>query len=405
MAVYEYKALNRKGSQVSGIIDADTPADARVRLRRQGLFPTAIARSEDKIGIQSDVNVSRLLGRVKATDVAVFTRQLSTLLGAGMPLVPSLTALIEQFEGNPLKRVVIRLRDQVNGGTTFADALSQHPKIFSALYSNMVGAGETAGALESVLERLAELTEKNLKLRSRVRGAMLYPVVVMAVGVLVVVFLLIKVVPTIQVLFEDSQRALPLPTTVLLGISAAIREYWWAGALVLGGIYALFRTWKKSKRGRYLVDRWKLRMPIFGPIVRKMTVVRFARTLAIMISSGTPLLASFDIVKGIVNNEAVGEAVEEAKEAVRAGRSIADPFRRSRVFPPIVVHMIAVGESSASLEDMLFKMADSFEDEVEASVSVLTTVLEPLMILVMGVVVAFIVISILLPILQMSEIM
>jgi len=328
MAVFEYKALDKKGVQITGIIDADTPADARIKLRRQKLFPTAINQSDEKLGLQSDVNVSRLFGRIKANEISIFTRQLSTLLGAGMPLVPSLTALIEQFEGSPLKMVVIKVRDMVNAGSTFADALSAHPKVFSPLYANMVRAGETAGVLESVLVRLAELSEKNIQLRSRVRGAMLYPVVVLLVGVLVVTFLLIKVVPTIITLFEDSEKALPLPTAILINISEGIRSYWWVILICLVGIYLLYKAWVKGKRARYLVDRWKLRMPIFGPINRKMTVVRFARTLGIMLSSGTPLLTSFDIVRGIVNNEAVGEAIEEAKEAVRAGKSIADPFRR-----------------------------------------------------------------------------
>lgn len=404
MAVFEYKALNGKGSQVTGIIDADSPADARTKLRRQTLYPTEIVRSEEKIGLQSEVNVSRILGRIKTSDVSVFTRQLATLVGAGMPLVPSLSALIEQFEGNPLKRVVIQIRDQVNAGSTFADALAEHPRIFSALYVNMVKAGETAGALEMVLGRLADLAEKNLKLRSTVRGAMLYPVVVSLVGVCVVVFLLIKVVPTINDLFEDTEKALPLPTRILINSSTLIQEYWWLILLALGGVYLLYRVWSRGKRARYLVDCWKLKLPIFGPIFRKLTIVRFSRTLGILLSSGTPLLPSFDIVKNIVANQAVGEAIEQAKDAVRAGKSIAEPFRQSRVFPPIVVHMLSVGESSAALEDMLFKMAQAYEDEVEASVSVLTTVLEPIMILFMGVVVGFIIISILLPILQMSDI-
>jgi len=405
MAVFEYKALTRRGATETGIIDADTPADARGKLRRQHLFPTEIKLSEEKMSIQSDVNVSRMLGRVRVGDVSLFTRQLSTLLAAGMPLVPSLTALIEQFEGNPLKRIIIKVRDQVNAGSTFADALTLHPKIFSPLYTNMIRAGETAGALESVLARLADLSERNVRLRSKVRGALMYPVVVMLVAALVVVFLLIKVVPTIIFLFEDSEKALPLPTVFLINLSNLIRTYWWAVILALAGLYGLFRAWLKGKRGRYLFDRWKLNVPIFGPLIRKMTVVRFARTLGIMISSGTPLLPSFDIVKEVVNNRAVSEAIEEAKEAVRAGRSIADPFRRSKVFPPIVVHMISVGESSASLEDMLFKMAQAYEEEVESAVGVLSTLLEPIMLLLMGVVVAFIVISILLPIIEMSDIM
>jgi len=403
MAVFEYKALSAKGTELAGIIDADTPADARNKLRKRGVFPTDVVESEEKIGLQSEVTVSRLLRRVKTSDVAIFTRQLATLITAGLPLISALTALIEQLEKSPLKKVVIKVRDQINAGSTFADALAQHPRVFSPLYINMVKAGESAGALEVVLERLADLAEKSLKLRNRVRSIMVYPALVVVIGVLVVMFLLVKVVPSIIDIFAESRQALPLPTVVLINTSSFLRNYWWGIVLVLIGLYLLFAFWKKGTRGRHIVDSLKLHLPIFGNLIRKMSIVRFSQTLAILLSSGVPLLKSLDIVRKIVNNLVIGDAIEDAKVAIRAGKSVAEPFRKSRIFPPMVIHMITVGETSASLEDMLFKVAQAYEDEVETAVGVLTSVLEPLMILVMGGVVGFIVVSILLPIFQMSQ--
>ena len=403
MAVFEYKALNAQGGQVSGIIDADTPADARSKLRRRGKFPTEIKESEDQVGLQSEVTVSRLLQRVKAADVAIFTRQLATLIDAGLPLVKSLTALIEQLERSPLKRMIIKVRDDVNAGMAFADALDRYPRVFSGLYVNMIRAGEAAGALEVVLERLADLLEKNVKMINKVRSIMIYPIVVAVIGVSVVTFLLVKVVPTIISVFAETQQALPLPTVILLTISGVIRNYWWGIASILIGLYLLFAFWKKTRTGRYWVDRIKLRLPLVGILIRKMAVVRFSRTLSTLLASGTPLLKSLDIVKNIVGNEVIAGAIEESRKAIKAGQSISEPFRKSRVFPPIVVHMIAVGETSGSLEKMLSKVADAYEDEVETTVSALTSVLEPIMIVLMGGVVGFIVISILLPIFQMSQ--
>lgn len=403
MAVFEYKALNTRGGQISGIIDADTPADARSKLRRRGQFPTEIRESEDKVGLQSEVTVSRLLRRVKAVDVAIFTRQLATLIEAGLPLVKALTALIEQLEKSPLKRVIIKVRDEVNAGMSLADSLAFYPRVFSELYVNMIRAGEAAGALEVVLERLADLTEKNLKMINKIRSIMIYPIVVAVIGIAVVTFLLVKVVPTIISVFSETQQALPLPTVVLLNISGFIRNYWWGIIAILAGLFLLFSFWKKGKTGRYWVDRIKLHLPLVGLLIRKMAVVRFSRTLSTLLASGTPLLKSLDIVKNIVGNQIIAAAIEAAKLAIKGGKSISEPFRKSRVFPPIVVHMIAVGETSGSLEKMLSKVADAYEDEVETTVSTLTSVLEPIMIVLMGGVVGFIVISILLPIFQMSQ--
>ncbi len=405
MPVFDYKALNAKGEQASGIIDADSATDARSKLRRRGLYPTEVTESEEKIDLRSDQAISRLFHRVKAGDVAVFTRQTATLLSSGLQLVQALNALIDQLEKSPLKRVIIKVRDQVNAGHSFADSLKSFPRVFPPLYTNMIAAGEAAGALDVVLERLADLTEKNVKMRNHIRSVMVYPLLVGLIGVAVIIFLLVQVVPTITSIFTETQQALPLPTVVLLNISDFMRGYWWALILILVGLYLLFNFWKNGRRGRRVIDRIKLRLPLFGPLVRKIAVVRFSRTLATLISSGAPLIDSLRIVSAIVNNTVIAGSIEKAMEAIRAGQSIAGPFRRSRVFPPIVVHMIAIGEASGSLEPMLEKIAQSYEDEVESTVSALTSLLEPIMIVLMGVVVGYIVVSILLPIFQMSQVL
>jgi len=242
-------------------------------------------------------------------------------------------------------------------------------------------------------------------MRNHIRSGMVYPLLVALIGVAVIIFLLVKVVPTITSIFTETQQALPLPTVVLLNVSDFMRGYWWALVLIVAGLYFLFSFWKNGRRGRKVIDRLKLRLPLFGPLVRKIAVVRFSRTLATLVASGAPLLESLRIVSTIVNNTVIAGSIEKAMEAIRAGQSIAGPFRKSRVFPPIVVHMIAIGEASGSLEPMLEKVAQSYEDEVETTVSALTSLLEPIMIVVMGVVVGYIVLSIMLPIFQMSQIL
>ena len=403
MPVFDYKALTASGEQVTGIIDADSLADARSKLRQKRVFPTEVTESYEKVDLRSDQAISRIFHRIKPMDVSVFTRQMATLLGSGLQLVQGLNALIDQLEKSPLKRVIIGVRDDVNAGKSFADALRRFPRVFPPLYINMIQAGEAAGALDLVLERLADLTEKNVKMRNHIRSVMVYPALVACIGVVMVVFLLVKVVPTITDIFAETKQALPLPTVILLNASDFLRSYWWVIIFITAGLYFLFTAWKKGPKGRLILDRLKLRLPLVGPLIRKISVVRFSRTLSTLLSSGAPLLGSMEIVKNIVNNTSIANSIEEAIEAIRAGQSVAGPFRKSRVFPPIVVHMISIGESSGALEPMLDKIAQSYEDEVETSVSAMTSLLEPIMIVIMGVVVGYIVLSILLPIFQMSD--
>jgi len=404
MAVYEYKALNASGESVSGVIDADTPKEARQKLRMLNLYTTSVAEAEEGVKLTSEVKVRKVLKRVKKKDIAATTRQLATLLRSGMPLVQSLSATIEQLEGHRLQKTMMEIREKVNSGASFADALSDHPKLFSNLYVGMVRAGESAGALETILQRLAEYLEKTEKQRNRVRSIMVYPVVMLFVGGAVLTFLMAYVVPTLTKLFLEMGRDLPLPTKMLIAVSDFVKSY--KVLIILAGIVAgvvALRKYIRNENGRMRYDSVRLRLPVLGPLIRKSCMVRFARTLGTLVAGGVPLLQAMEIVSDVVGNAVIGKVLGEAKENIARGQTISDPLKRSGQFPPIVTHMIAVGEASGNLEEMLFNVADAYEDEVETAISGLTALLEPIIIIIMGVVVGFIVLSILLPIFDMNK--
>jgi len=403
MPAFEYTALDQNGSTVSGVIDADSAKDARSRLRQQQIFPVEIRETEKALGLSSRVSAKTLFKRVGLRDIAVITRQLSTLLRAGLPLVRSLQAIEDQLADSPLRTHIVEVREDVNRGVSLADALQKHPKVFSDLYINMVRAGESAGALDTILERLATFSEKTLALQNKVRAAMVYPIFMSVIAVAAVGVLLTVVVPTITKIFVETRQKLPTPTLVLLSVSTFMKGYWWLLLAGFGGIFMLLRRMKRGKRSKLFFDRLMLRIPVFGQLVRKMAVSRFSRTLAILTASGVPILKAMGIVRTIVNNEVLSNAIDEASEAVGAGKSVAEPLARSGVFPPIVTHMIAVGEASGRLEDMLQNVADAYDSEVENSVSALISLLEPVMIVVMGGVVGFIVFAILMPIFEMNQ--
>lgn len=414
MAVYAYKGLTTEGKSVSGIIDADSPKGARVKLRRTGVFPTDI--SEDRTGRQTvdpdqatastarfQVNIGQYFERVTPQDLALMTRQLSTLVGAGLPLVECITALIEQLENARLKRTLSQVRGQVTEGRALADAMKDHPRVFSDLFVNMVKAGEASGALDVVLLRLAEYTESTAKLRSKVQSALWYPILMGALSTFVLMFLLSYVVPRITRIFDENKQALPLMTEILLSISGFFQQYWW---LVLGGIVITvigIRVSRRTPAGRLRYDGYTLRIPYFGWLLKKVALARFSRTLSTLLKSGIPLLTSLDIVKNVVGNTVLCEAIENARNSIREGQSIEPPLRKSGLFPPLILHMIAVGEKSGELEEMLSRAADAYDNEVEASVSALTSILEPAMIIFMGGIVLFIVLAILVPIFELNQ--
>jgi general secretion pathway protein F len=405
MPVFAYKALDQSGKSVEGLKEADSPRTLRTVLRRDGLFLTDVTGEKQSRAASPEVNVRRWVGgRVKADDVAVATRQLAVLVNAGIPLVEALTALVEQVEHERLKRVLSAVKQRVNEGSSLAEALAQHPKAFTSLYVNMIRAGESSGALDVVLFRLADFTETQARLKAKVLGTLTYPAAMMIIGAVIMGILFTVVIPKITKVFEDTKVVLPWTTRFLIGFSTFVHDWWWAlGLLVAAAVYGFLR-WLKTPTGRARWDIWVLDAPIFGPLIRQVAVARFSRTLATLLKSGVPLLTAMDIVRNIVGNTRLAAVIEEARESIKEGESIAAPLKRSGEFPPLVYHMIAIGEKSGELEEMLGNVANAYDSQVETKIAALTSLLEPVMIVVMGVAVAFIVFSILMPILQINTI-
>lgn len=406
MPVYSYKGMDAAGKKTSGIVDAENVKAARAKLRRMNVFPTEVNEGGAGGGksFAGSSKLGKLFQRVKVQDISNMTRQLSTLMSANIPLVDSLTALVDQVDNPKLRGTLSQVREKVTGGSRLADAMRSHPDVFNDLYTNMIAAGEASGSLDTVLKRLAEFTEGQAKLRSKVVGALTYPIVMAFVGVALMGFLLVSVVPKITKIFEDSKATLPLPTKILVSTSDFLSSYWYLVILLIPVLVFAFKKFKNSKKGTLMIDKFTLRAPIFGEMFRMIAISRFCRTLATMLASGVQLLSAMDIVKNIVQNSVLTQVIEDTKLSVKEGESIAEPLRRSGQFPPIVTQMIAIGEKTGELETMLERIADNYEQQVDTKVSTLTTLLEPIMIVVMGAVVSFIVLSILFPILKLNQI-
>ena len=430
MPVFQYKGFDSKGKAVSGVKDADNPRAVRLMLKRDGILvselkETGVGRVGQRVGqrpgerTKSSESLLQVLtnsasprqilswlnqrGDADPQVIAVLTRQLATLLRAGVQLSESLAALVDQAERQGLKRVLSDIKIQINEGLPFSQALARHPRFFPELYTNLVAAGEAAGNLEAVLFRLADFMEAQNKLRSKVLTALFYPLVMSVLGGGILLVLMNTVVPKVTAMYADSGRALPMNTQLLIYISTAMTDYWWLLIPVVALAVFFVRRWLNSPNGRYRWDRIVLRLPIFGPLARMVAVSRFAKTLATMLASGVQLLRAMEIVKNVLGNSVLMQVIETARESIREGESIAQPLRRSGEFPPVVCHMIAVGERSGQLETMLENVAAAYDVEVDMKIARLTTLLEPIMILLMGGSVGFVVFSILMPIMEMNE--
>jgi general secretion pathway protein F len=420
MPVYAWKGLNNAGKAVAGTKDADGPKGLRQTLRKDGIYVTehrevlgggpgrpgakvAVAGGQKVPFFKREIDLGGLLERVRPQDVAILTRQLATLLKAGIPLAEALGALGEQADNKKLAMVLVEVRQKVNEGKSLADTLAAYETIFPELYVNMVRSGESAGNLDAVLLRLADFLDAQNALRSKVVGALVYPVIMMVLGAAVMGLLMIFVVPKITAVFEDMNKTLPWNTELLIFISHFIGSYWWALIVFVVLVYVGIKRWARQPSGRVVVDRLKLKLWLIGPLVRFIAVARFSRTLATMLSAGVPVLNALEIVKKVLNNVVLEKVVEEARDAIREGESIAAPLKRSGKFPSMMVHMVAVGERSGQLEPMLENVAGAYERDVEGKVARLTTVLSPMIIVVMALVVVFIVFSVLQPILEMQD--
>ncbi|MBW2699713.1 MAG: type II secretion system inner membrane protein GspF [Deltaproteobacteria bacterium] len=402
MPVYKYKGMNADGKSVNGIRNADNPRALRSLLRKENIFLTDVEQQKSRAD-SAQGSLSTRRRKVNALELSVLTRQLSTLLAAGVTLVESLTAMVDQVDNEYLKLVLSQVKQRVNEGTTLADAMGQHPKVFPLLYCNMIQAGESSGALDVVLNRLADFTEGQARLRSKIIGTLTYPAIMIVMGLGIMILLIVVVIPKITKIFEDMKATLPLPTRILLGISDFLAAYWWAVLILLVLLGFAHSAYIKTEKGQLRWDRFKLNMPIFGSIVRMLAISRFTRTLSTLLTSGVPLLGSLTIVRNIVNNQILAQALDDARESITEGDSIAAPLKRSGEFPPLVIHMIAVGERTGQLESMLEHVAISYESQAENRINALTALLEPLMIVFMGGAVGFMVLSIILPILQLNE--
>jgi len=405
MSVYEYTALDEKGRESKGFVDAMGIAAARQKLREEGVYPTEINQAADK----KDTALSGVLGmnlwqRVSTKDVSIFTRQLSTLLGSGIPLVPSLSVLIAQTKNQLLKQTLAQIREQVNEGKSLTQGMLNFPRIFPPFYVNMIRAGESSGTINLVLERLADFSENQQALMSKIRSALAYPIIMLFIGSGVIFLLMTFVVPKITGIFTDMHQTLPLITVVLIGVSNFLKSFWWLILVLLAAaIAALKYMTTGTEAGRRMWDTAKLKIPVWGQVNLKIAIARFCRTLATLLQSGVPLLSSMEIVRNVVNNILIGEAINKASKDVEEGKGLSGPLTESGLFPPLVTEMVAVGEQTGTLEKMLNRVATAYETEAQSDIMVMTSLLEPLMILVMGLVVGFIVISILLPIFEMNQ--
>ncbi|MFT4978658.1 MAG: general secretion pathway protein F [Myxococcota bacterium] len=409
MAAFAYQGFDRAGKATKGVIDAETVKAARTKLRQQGVFPSNI--SEQKAGkvtsgsgINFEIDFGKVFQRVSPNDLADMTGQLATLVSAGIPLVEAFNALVDQTENPTLKLVLVEIREQLNQGDPLHKAMRQHPKVFSTLFVNMVAAGEQSGALDTVLRRLTEYTEAVVKMRSELIGALTYPALMGLISLGVVSGLFLGVIPRIRKIFDSFGATLPLITQVMLGISDFVQSYWWV--IILAGIASAlwFRRWVKTKKGRRRWDRFMLTAPILGRINRLVEVSRFCRTFSTLLASGVPIITAINITESVIGNTIIKEAVSAASKNISEGESIARPLRESGEFPPLVTHMIAIGEKTGDLEPMLQKVADSYDTRVENTLKGLTATLEPIMIVTLGGIVMVVALSILIPMLNMSSI-
>ncbi len=403
MAIYNYKGIDKTGKELKGTISAEGLTPAKAKVKSMGIMLIEIHEHTSNTLKKNAVGLS-FGNSVSIADLALMTRQLATLLRAKIQLVEAFTALVDQTENPRLKITLSEIRQKVNEGSSLAKALSEYPKIFDNVYVNMVDAGETSGTLEIVLLRLADFTESQLALRNRIRGAMTYPIIMMIAGGGMIGIIFMFVIPKITKIFITQKRELPLQTKICVWISSFLINYWWAA--LIGGflLFTLLSKFIKTENGRAKYDSIVLKLPIVAEIVTMINVSRFCSTLATLLQSGVPILASMKIVSNLIANVHMKKAVDEARSSISEGASITGPLIKSQLFPPMVTHMIKLGEKSGELEPMLKIVSENYEDQVNTKLSGLTSVLEPIMMVGMGLVVAFILFSVVVPLMELNTI-
>ena len=401
MSTFKYVAKNKDSRTVAGKIAADNKTAVIEELRKREFVIISIDEIKEAVAKQKTFRSKK----VKADEIVIFSRQLATMVDAGIPIMQAIDALQEQVTHPTFKRVLISIRDDIQHGNSLSAAFAKHPSVFDTLYVNMIKVGETGGVLSKILERISSYLEKTLRLKRKVQSALIYPIVVVCMAVIITVILLVKVVPTFAGIYASFNRELPAMTQLLIAISNILRHYL---LFLIGGVIVIaagLKQWHKTPQGALIIDRSVLRLPIFGSLLRKVAISRFSRTLATLIQSGVPILESLEIVGKTIGNRLLEVVVEDVKTSVREGESLAAPLSKSGVFPPMVTRMIGIGEKSGQMEKMLLKIAEFYDDQVDAAVDGLTSIIEPLIIGFLGIVIGFIVIALFLPIITITQIL
>ncbi|MEM7646366.1 MAG: type II secretion system inner membrane protein GspF [Pseudomonadota bacterium] len=403
MPIYEYKGLNKAGKNLKGTVDADNLRSARVKLKKDGVFVVDLVDKTKRLKKKKSQGVGSNKS-VGVDDLSNMTRQLSSLIRASIPLVDALGACSDQMENPVLKEVLADCKNQVNEGSTFHKTLRKYPKIFDNIFVSMAEAGEMSGTLDVILQRLAEFTEDRAELNSKVKSAMLYPIIMFVFMILILAVMFIFVIPQMMSIFDDADMTLPWYTMMVIDASSIVVNYWWVIILCSGGAIYTFIQWTRSESGRPKWDAIRLKLPVAGKLSRMIAVSRFTRTLSTLLAGGVPMLNAMDIVKNVVNNEVLAKAIREARDNISEGESIAGPLKRSNQFPPIVIHMVGIGEKTGDLEKMLNQVSDTYDFQVKNQISGLTSILEPIMIIVMGGVIGTIVFSLMVPMFELANI-
>ena len=403
MPIFEYKAYDTSGGNRTGIVDADSPRDARGKLRADGIHVIEISSIEEKKKQSKKASGGFFAPRVNQNELVVVTRQLATLLKAGITIVEALKALIDQVDSRDMEKVLRDVREKVTQGDTLGEAMAYHPRFFNNLYVSMVKAGEASGRLDTILHRLSEYTTRQNRLKNKIAAALTYPIVMIFVGLIVVCILMIVVVPQLTSIFSKVGKALPGITQVLIGISDFFVGYWWTLIIVAVLAYMFFKAMRSTEEGRLRFDRGLMRVPVVGDLFRKTAIARFATTTATLLRSGIPVLEALKIVKAVVQNALIAKTIGDVHDAILEGSDIATPLQKSGAFPPMVGYMIATGEQSGQLDELLESVAESYDEEIDMATQRLTSVLEPVIIIGLAGVVLFVVAAIVIPLMQMGS--
>ncbi|MBI2447118.1 MAG: type II secretion system F family protein [Candidatus Omnitrophica bacterium] len=403
MPLFTYKVRDKEGRVISGVMEAANKRTVIEKLRAQNYFIASIEEETPTAELLT-LDIGELFVSVKTKDMVIFTNQLATMIGSGLTLTSSLNVLTQQIENKKLRKIIEKVRDDVEGGNSFSGALEKHPKVFSSLFVNMVHAGETGGALEEILRRLATFAEQAEDLRANVKTAMTYPILILFVAVGVITFLVTGILPKFENIFLSSNVPLPMPTVLLLTVSRFIRTKWYMILFVMAVVVIGMYLYNRTKEGRFNLDAIKLKLPIFGSLLRKVAIARFARTLGTLISSGVPILQSLRIVQATVGNFVIASVIDNVCESVNKGESIAGPLQEGKVFPVMVGQMVAVGEEAGTLDEVLNKIADFYDKEVGFAVKALSSVIEPVLIFFVGGLVGLVALALFLPMFNMIQV-